>query len=378
MVVSNTDVYVAVRMRDFLRRISGRGIHVDVVSPGGDFVGDLLRDGMGWRRLRMRRGRGGLWTSPWSLADILRSMRALRPDLVMNVTAVPALVGSLAAGLAGEVSVVNVLPGLGHLFATPPRGTRIERELVRAGFRWVAGRPDSAIVFQLESDRARIVSSAQSGRGNVSVVPGWGVDLERFQLIHKEPSPPLVVLVARLLREKGISDFVEAARRIRSAGSQARFALVGTPDTGNPGAIPVAELERWRGEGHVEWWGWRSDIPELFARASLLVLPTRYGEGVPRVLVEAAAAGLPVVASDTPGCRAIIRGGISGWLVPAGDVSRLSEAIQAALDDPAARRTRGEAGRRVARDRFSVDLVVSRYFEVFRSLGLTPPDRRTE
>jgi glycosyltransferase involved in cell wall biosynthesis len=176
-----------------------------------------------------------------------------------------------------------------------------------------------------------------------------------------------------MLREKGVSDFVEAARRLREEGPSARFVIVGVPDDGNPSSIPVAELDRWNQDGSVEWWGWRGDIPELLSQASLLVLPTRYGEGVPRVLVEAAAAGLPVVASDVPGCRAIVQDGVSGWLVPVGDVARFERTIGSALRDPESRSAFGVAGRRVVRDRFNVDLVVDRYDKVFRSLGFAVP-----
>jgi glycosyltransferase involved in cell wall biosynthesis len=308
--------------------------------------------------------------------DILKTIRAVQPDLVMNVTALPVLVGSVAAALARNAVVVNVLPGLGHLFATPQRGTSAERWLVRAGFRWVASRRHTALVFQLEADRDKVVPAAQPGRERLAIIPGWGVDVDRFDLKREEASPPQVVLVARMLWEKGVSDFVEAARQLRSMDPPARFVIVGRPDAGNPGSISVAKLDRWKDDGSVEWWGWRSDIPELLSRASLLVLPTRYGEGVPRVLVEAAAAGLPVVASDVPGCRAIVQDGISGWLVPVGDVARLVHTIGSALQDPLRRRSLGEAGRRVVRDRFSVELVVELYSEVFRSLGLAWPWRR--
>jgi glycosyltransferase involved in cell wall biosynthesis len=360
-------------MRDFVRRILRLGIEVHALTPPGEFSDELANDGLVWHRLRMRRGRRGLWTAPWSLADILGAARGLRPDLVMNVTALPVLVGSVAAALTREAAVVNVLPGLGHLFATPQRGTRAERWLVRSGFRWVASRPHTALVFQLKADRDRIVTRTQPGRAHVAIIPGWGVDADRFDLERKETTPPLVVLIARMLWAKGISDFVEAARRHRSAGHPARFAIVGTPDPGNPGSISVEELDRWKGGESVEWWGWRSDIPELLSQASLLVLPTRYGEGVPRVLVEAAAAGLPAIASDVPGCRAIVEDQATGWLVPVGDVDSLERTIGRALADPVTRRTLGQAARRVVRDRFSADLVVDRYSEVFRSLGFATP-----
>jgi glycosyltransferase involved in cell wall biosynthesis len=183
----------------------------------------------------------------------------------MNVTALPVLVGTVAA-LQREIVVVNVLPGLGHLFATPQHGTRAERWLVRLGFRWVASRPNSALVFQLETDRDKIVTPGRSGRMELAIIPGWGVDIDRFDLERNEASPPQVLLVARMLREKGVSDFVEAARRLREEGPSARFVIVGVPDDGNPSSIPVAELDRWNQDGSVEWWGWRGDIPELLSR----------------------------------------------------------------------------------------------------------------
>jgi hypothetical protein len=162
LVVSNTDMYVAVHMRDFVRRMSRSGIEVHALCPAGGFVDTLKQDGLAWRPLRMRRGRGGVWSAPWSLLDIRKTVQAVRPDLVMNVTALPVLVGTVAA-LQREIVVVNVLPGLGHLFATPQHGTRAERWLVRLGFRWVASRPNSALVFQLETDRDKIVTPGAVG-----------------------------------------------------------------------------------------------------------------------------------------------------------------------------------------------------------------------
>src|SRR5262249_42452818 len=144
---------------------------------------------------------------------------------------------------------------------------------------------------------------------------------------------PVVLMASRLLWEKGVGEFIAAAKTLRTRGMRARFVLVGEPDRGHPSAVPVAILEHWRNAGDVEWPGWQDDMPTSIAQSHIVCLPSYYGEGVPRILLEAAASGRPIVATDTPGCREIVRHGHNGLLVPVRDIAALAGAIEGLIEN---------------------------------------------
>ncbi len=171
-----------------------------------------------------------------------------------------------------------------------------------------------------------------------------------------------------MLWDKGVKEFVEAARIVRAEDRAVRFVLVGEPDVGNPSAIPVTQLEEWSAQGVVEWWGPRQDMPVVLSQASIVTLPTVYGEGVPKILLEAAASGRPIVATDVRGCREIVRPGVNGVLIAPGRSPELAKAIQDLLASSELRTQFGEAGRRMASAEFADDIVVGRTLEVYRDL----------
>jgi len=171
-----------------------------------------------------------------------------------------------------------------------------------------------------------------------------------------------------LLWDKGVKEFVEAARYIRAKDQSPRFVLAGQPDVGNPSAVGLDHIEAWSREGAVEWWGQQDDMPEVLAQTSIVVLPTVYGEGVPKILLEAAAAGRPIVATDARGCREVVRHGINGFLVPPGETLPLAAAIRRLLDSPTLRAEFGRAGRHIAEVEFAEPIVVRETLDVYRQL----------
>jgi glycosyltransferase involved in cell wall biosynthesis len=201
------------------------------------------------------------------------------------------------------------------------------------------------------------------------LIRGSGVDPARFAPADEPPSgPPIVVLPARMLRTKGVTEFVEAARILRGNGAEARFVLVGDPDPGNPASIPEPELRAWAAEGCVEYWGHRADMPAVLAAASIVCLPS-YLEGLPKALVEAAACGLPIVTTDVPGCRDVVRDGCNGLVVPVGNARSLAEALARLIRDPILRRRLGAAGRARAVEEFSLQQVVDAHLRVYAELS---------
>ncbi len=180
-----------------------------------------------------------------------------------------------------------------------------------AAYRVALSGQQTRVIFQNPDDRALFVSRSVVPIDRTVLIRGSGVDVSQFVPSSEQSGLPIVLLASRLLWDKGVGELVEASRRLKKDGIACRVVLVGVPDPGNPKAIPVSLLERWQAEGVVEWWGLRNDMPEVLKAASIVVLPS-YREGIPKILLEAAASGRPIVTTDTPGCREIVRHGENG------------------------------------------------------------------
>jgi len=201
-----------------------------------------------------------------------------------------------------------------------------------------------------------------------ALIRGSGVDIQRFRC-SPEPKdgPVMVTLVARMLRDKGIHEFVEASRLLRQQGIQFRAVLVGTPDPENPTSIPLSQLKAWQAEGLVEWWGQNDDIPGVWAQSHIAVLPS-YREGLPKTLLEAAACGRAVIASNVPGCREIVQHEQNGLLVPVKDSKALADAIYRLIKYPNLRRQMGQAGRKLVEEEFAESVVVAQTLNLYQSM----------
>jgi glycosyltransferase involved in cell wall biosynthesis len=196
------------------------------------------------------------------------------------------------------------------------------------------------------------------------LIRGSGVDMRRFVPVPEPSGAPLVVFASRMLWAKGVAEFVEGARISKARGSHARFILVGDTDD-NPGAVSVTQLAQWERSGVVEWWGHRSDMPQVFAQSAVVVLPSIYREGVPKVLIEAAACGRPIVTTDMPGCREIVRDAVNGFLVPVRDAEAVAEAVGRLIADDRLRRHMGDASREIAVREFAVEVVVRSTLKIY-------------
>lgn len=373
MVVSaNTDWFVAQFMRRFLEAHVARGIRVLVMTPQGPHLGDLKAAGLDWAEMPMARGHGSPANSVRVLQALSAGRRAFKPDITHYVTLKPVLLGGSALMSTGYGSEVFVLPGLGHPFSVGGPLSWAERQLIRVGVRRLPHRRRAHIVFHQDSDRRRMMGGA-SPDGRSSVIPGWGIDLDRFNPGARERSgTPMVVMVSRMLRTKGVNEFVEAARICRKHIA-VRFVLIGAPDPGNPASLSASALASLADSGEVEWWGHRTDIAEILREASVAVLPTRYAEGVPQFLIESAASGLPILASDVPGCREVVEHGGNGRLVPPGDVEMTAQSILDILGSSALRQEMSARGRRLAESRFSLAAILEAYSAVYDRLGFHMP-----
>lgn len=303
------------------------------------------------------------------LVEILRLSRLYRqerPTIVHHVALKSVVYGSVAARLAGVGRVVNAVAGLGWLFTSGSLFARTLRPFIRAVLGHLLAAKGSCTIVQNPDDLA-LLEGTGVPRNRLCLIRGAGVDTTLFSPAGRIPEPILVVLVARMLWDKGVGEFVAAAQRLHGEGLAARFALVGDADIANPASVPVATLEAWNGQRGIEWWGRREDMPQVLHQAHVACLPS-YREGLPKSLLEAAACGLPIVTTDTPGCREVVVDGDNGFLVPVKDVDALAAALRKLILDGGLRQTMGERSRTHALESFSQRQVIDETLSLYQGL----------
>jgi glycosyltransferase involved in cell wall biosynthesis len=368
-----------------IRGLQAEGFEVLAVGPPGPWEEPIACLGCRVATYPLdRRGLNPLGEAR-SLAGLYAIYRRWRPAIAHHFTIKPNLYGTLAARLAGVPVVIATVTGLGYIWTDDGPKARVLRAILEPIYRRVLRLAD-VVIYLNEEDRRTL-----GGRRTV-LIPGEGVDLETFSpsavpperraALRSElglgPDARVVLMVGRMLRHKGVLEFVEAARRVRAACPGAVFVLVGPSDEGNPARIPSEKLQAWGSEGAVRYLGVRGDVRDLMAVADVVVLPSYYREGIPRVLIEAAAMGRPLVATDVPGCREVVRDGVNGLLVPARDAVALAEAIESLLKNPKLRAEFGAASRRLAEERFSDQQVVDCMLDLYRALLAEKGGRGTE
>ena len=317
--------------------------------------------------IKMRRRSLAPWWEIATVAELIEIYRRERPDLVHHVAMKPVLYGSLAAALAGVPAVVHALAGMGYIFTSSGVKARLLRPLIRTAFRWLLDRSHSRLILQNPDDVA-VMTKATVAPERVVLIRGSGVDTEAFAQSDELDGTPVAVMVSRMLWDKGVGELVEAARLLQRRGVPLRVVLVGSPDPENPASIPERQLRDWDASGDVAWWGERSDVANIWANCHIAVLPS-YREGLPKSLLEAAACGRPLVATDVSGCREVVRDGATGLLVPPRDARALADALERLARDRDLRRRMGAAARDLVTREMSEQVVVAQTVALYRSLA---------
>ncbi|OGW65473.1 MAG: glycosyl transferase family 1 [Nitrospirae bacterium RIFCSPLOWO2_02_FULL_62_14] len=352
---------------DLAKAIRDAGMEVLVVTRVQDHGARIEKEGFRLIPIRMRRRNRQPLRELLSVLELVRIYRREQPDLVHHVAMKPMLYGSIAARLAGVPAVVNAFAGLGYAFITDHQSAKVLRFLIGRALRWALALPRSRVIVQNDVDREQLIRDGIVQPIQVSVIRGVGVDTTAFAP-SPEPTGPLVVLLgARMLWDKGVGEFVEAMRKLKARGLDLRGVLVGMVDEDNPACISQEQLRSWQATSVVEWWGRRDDMPRVLASAHVVVLPS-YREGLPKVLLEAAACARPIVATDVPGCREIVQDGRNGLLVPPRDAGALAEAINTLVQDQAMRLRMGARGREIVTREFSAEQVARETLAVYREL----------
>jgi glycosyltransferase involved in cell wall biosynthesis len=298
----------------------------------------------------------------WTL---YRWYREEQPDIVHHFTIKPVIYGSIAARMAKIPKIVNTVTGLGYVF-TDEKLTWLRRLVV--GLYRISLNCADFTFFQNQDDYDLFLSHGMVKKSGTALLPGSGVDCEHFSPVSGpnplEKSQPTFLMVSRLLKDKGVYEFVEAARQVKELHPKARFQLLGRRDVRNPNVVPESDIESWRNQGLVSWSGEVTDVRPIMAKSDVVVLPS-YREGIPRALLEAAAMAKPIITTDAVGCREVVDDEVNGLLVPVKDAPALAGAMERMINDPEMRKRMGKAGRKKVEREFDEKIVIKKILEVY-------------
>lgn len=362
LLFANTDWYLYNFRLPLAQALRAAGHEVLLLSPPGKYGPRLVQAGFCWISFPLSRRGMNPFSELITLWRLTRLYSRQRPDLAHHFTVKCVLYGSIAAKMAGVKGIVNAITGLGYVFIGDEWPVRLLRWLVKGFYRRALS--DTQVIFQNPEDQSLFSRNGLVYGKQVTMIPSSGVNIEKYSPSPEPAGTPLVILPARMLWAKGVAEFVYAAHLLREDGIHARFALIGDTDPANPDAVPVNQLEKWRKEGIIEWWGWQEDMPALYRKTHIVCLPS-YREGTPKTLIEAAACGRPIVTTDVPGCRLVTHHQQNGLLVPVRDSRALAEALKELIADSALRKQMGKKGRELAVAEFSLEKVTGQTLAVY-------------
>ena len=354
--------------RDLARMALASGYEVVVATRVSAHAERIRQEGFTLVPLSLRRESRNPLKELLAFVELIRLYRLIRPQIVQHVAMKPVLYGSFAAWVARIPVVINVFGGLGYAFTDRPQDTSLLRSLLQWGLKSAIALSRSIVVVQNADDRDVLVRAQLVLPSRIRLIAGSGVDVHRFTPVDPPPGdPPIVMLVGRMLWDKGVGEFVDAVVRLKERHVTPRFVLVGRCDGGNPTAIAESQLQAWTRDHGIEWWGHREDLPHVFGQATVVVLPS-YREGLPKVLLEAAACGKAMVATDVPGCREVVQHRQTGLLVPVRDSMALADAIAELLNSGELRAALGARARQLVLREYSTDKIGAAFFALYREL----------
>lgn len=340
-----------------IRGLQREGYRVVAVAPEDDYSGRLAGLGVEYHPIEMDKKGVSPLRDLQLLARYHRILKRIGPDVFLGYTAKPNVYGSLAAHALG-IPTINNVSGLGTAFIRDGLLTRIVSGLYRTAFR-----RSSTVFFQNDEDRALFVRKRLVPAGTARLLPGSGIDLDRFRPAPPREPPFRFLLIGRMVWDKGVGEFVEAARIVRKERPDVEFQLLGFLDVANRTAVPRPSVEEWEREGLLTYLGASDDVRPFIAAADCVVLPS-YREGLPRTLLEGAAMARPLIATDVPGCRQVVEHGENGFLCEVRNARSLAGAMLRMLSLPQEERAAlGAAGRAKIESEYDERLVLSRYLD---------------
>jgi len=341
------------------------GYEVKVIARENQH-GDIIRKaGLDLVAVDFSRSHGRPWQDLLAIISIYKVYRQFKPDLVHHIALKPVLFGGLVVTLARVPVIINTLTGLGFVFSSQQKKAKFLRLFISPLLKWLLGRKNAWLNVENPDDDLTLKNAGILRSDYPTIIRGSGVDEKQFAPIENDNEVPIIILAARMLWDKGVGEFVEAAKILKASDREVRFVLVGDSDSENPACISQQTLSEWQSSGIIEWWGQRDNMPEILANSTLVCLPS-YREGLPKVLIEAAACGKAIVTTDAPGCRVIVQHGINGLLVPIKDAKALAEAIEKLLSDNNLREEMGRRGRKIVEQKYTAEKVINETLELYQ------------
>jgi glycosyltransferase involved in cell wall biosynthesis len=347
-------------------RDAGFEVHV-AVPHDPEPVAIITAAGLIHHDIPLRRGARALFGEISLIRAIWKIVRNVRPDIMHCVTMKPVLYGGMVARFARVPAVTHAITGLGYLFLREDFGARLQRAFIKRLYRFALAHRKCAAIFQNPDDLKLFLNAKLVDANIVTMIKGCGVDLEHYAATSEPGGEAVVLFPARIIGDKGAGEFVEAARLLKRKNIAARFVLAGRTDADNPTDFGEAKIRAWQNEGVIEWQGFSTDMAATLQAANIICMPS-YREGLPRVLIEAAACGRAIVTTDVPGCREIVRHDENGLLVAVQNAQATADAIEILVTDPDTRKRMASRGREIAEQEFSVESFVSRSLDVYASL----------
>lgn len=314
----------------------------------------------------LKRSSANPWKEIKALREIHRIIRHECPSVVHAVAIKPLIYTSISLRFLSGCRLVGALGGLGSAFSEKTGKARAFRVLIRGLFRLLLNRKGMTVIVQNGEDQAVMIDQCGLRPERIVLIRGAGVDLTEFSTKPMPEGRPVVMLASRMIWPKGIQEFADAAGILMSRGYDARFVLVGKPDPENPASVPELKLQEWHQSSVLEWWGHRDDMAKTLAMASIVCLPTYYGEGVPKILLEAMASGRPIVTTDMPGCRDLVANGHAGIMIAPRSAEALAQGLEMLLDRPNELMNIGLNGRELVVSDYSASTVIEQTLAVYR------------
>lgn len=372
LLVANTGWYLYNFRLPLLKALRARGAKVVLVSPWDQYVEKLQAEGFWWIDLDLVRKSTNPFLEIYTIFRLVLIYLVEKPDIVHHFTIKCVLYGTFAAKFSGVKNVVNAITGLGYIFINQSLKAKVIRLLTKPLYYFALNARRCKVIFQNLDDLSLLVREGLASPEKSILIRSSGVDSQKFKLSLSELSvaEATVLLASRIVGDKGVYEYVEAAKWLRAQGHQTKFKLAGALYPGNPTAITQEEIELWESQGIVKWLGHVDNIEEVIAEADVVVLPSHGGEGVPKILLEAAAMGKPLVATDVPGCRDVVDSGVNGYLVPPKEFKLLANAIDNLLGDGKLRQRMGRVGREKVLKSFNVIDVVNKTIDVYQQMGV--------
>jgi len=361
------DWYFCSHRLPIARKALAEGFKVVVITKVSKHRDVIESEGFELAPIEIKRGGTNLFFEFKTISILYSYYKKYNPDIVHHVAIKSVIYGTLVAKLIGSMKIVNAMAGLGFVFISNKKKVRILRFFIHQLFRFLFNNKNGQLILQNKDDLDYFTKNKLVKKNQVTIIRGSGVDIKKFIPVEECIGIPIVMLASRMLWDKGVGEFVEAAKILKQEGVEARFVLVGENDSENPASISNSQLNEWNELDTVEWWGERSDMHKVLTQAHIACLPS-YREGLPKVLLEAASCGRAIIATDVPGCREIVDDGENGLLVPLKDSIALASAIKELINDSEKRKRMGINGRRLVENEFSEETIVFQTLKVYQEL----------